>query len=172
MKRALVVFAQALLTWFDAALSALALGCFFLPWHVVHEMHGGFFETGPARETGVTSICTGLSHYDGSLVIPGLLATSLLVRGITRVSRPTWALLMQLGLGAAIVVYLIQVELLRHLFQRVETLLAEDTFTFALLALMLSAALSLGYRVVVSVRRIHSRLRAGRRATPHPNDNG
>lgn len=160
MKRVLALFARALVTWLDVALSALALGCFFLPWHVVHEMHGGFFEAGPARETGVTSICTGLSHYNGSFVIPALLAAALLVRGSTRVSRPSWALLVQLGLGAAIVVYIIQVELLKHLFQRVQTLVAEDTFTFALLALLLSAASSLGYRVVVSVRRFHSR-RAG-----------
>jgi len=157
MKRALALIARAVLTWLDAALSALALGCFFLPWHVVHEMHGGFFEAGPARETGVTSICTGLSHYNGSFVIPALLTAALLVRGFTRTSRPSWALLVQLGLGAAIVVYMIQVELLKHLFQRVETRLAEDTFTFALLALVLSAGSSLGYRVVAAARRFHRR---------------
>jgi Kef-type K+ transport system membrane component KefB len=127
---------------------------------VVHETHGGFFEAGPARETGVTWICTGLSHYNGSFVIPALLAVALLVSGGTRTARPIWALFVQLGLGAAIVVYVIQVELLKHLFQRVETLLAEDTFTFALLALMLSAALRLGYRAVVSARRFY-RPRAG-----------
>lgn len=153
MKRALAVLARALVTWADAGLSALALGCFFLPWHVVHEVRGGFFESGPARETGVVWICTGLSHYDGSFVVPALLAACLLVRGFTRVSRPSWALFVQLGLGVAIVVYAIQVELLKHLFQRVETRLAEDAFTFALLALLLSAASSLAYRALLFARR-------------------
>lgn len=155
------VIERAYRAWVVPALLMIALASYFLDWHIVHRTNAleGFSLFGPGsavippvHDTGDAWICTGFSHYQNSLVIPLALGASLLFSLLTRARAGLLLSAGQAGATAATLFYAVDAQLLKHLFQRVETLAPEPTFFAALLTLLLGSLVNMGYRALFRVR--------------------
>jgi len=122
--------------WFAgarAALAALAGGAYFLPWHVVHRTNFSFAnlaDSAPIHDTGEISVCTGYSHYQGSLAAP-LLAVALVGIALVGLRRPRlWmALLFEvIGIGLCVGLVGALFEILPHMGDRIEVVWGQTFF--------------------------------------------
>lgn len=135
------------------AFAALAAGAYFLVWHLVHRTNAGdglgcLFTPDchpgsvamPIHDTGESFVCTGYLHFNGSLAVP-VLAVALAVTALLGLLRPRlWvALLLEVvGLALCIGIGYALLDILSHMFDRVEKLWGERLFNACFLLLVLS----------------------------------
>ncbi len=136
--------------WLRVTLAFAATAVYFVPWHRVYETDAGarmaaIFNcqgargSGPARDTGVTWLCSGYAHFDEAVTIP-LLGVALVVVGCLALFRwgPWRAALQDLvGIGLCAGLLAGSFQLFAHMFERVEQWGGEHVFHGSVLGLAL-----------------------------------